>query len=286
MEIRSLEHIGFDTLFQGFENAFSDYEIDFDKEEVRSMLERRGYKPCLSFAAFADGEIVAFTLNGIGQFNGIPTAYDTGTGTVKDFRGQGLAGKIFSYSLPFLKEAGIRQYLLEVLQNNHKAINVYRKMGFKTTREFDCFRQNIAEIRNPGPIRPDTAIRIETIDADVVEEATTFCDFIPSWQNSFESIERGRPGLTCIGAFHSNGLVGYCVIDRTTGDLTRIAVDRNFRRRGIASHMLKKAMSMMETDFIKILNIPTDDSTLHGFLNDRNIPLINRQYEMILTVLA
>ena len=177
IEIRSLEFIDFDTLFQGFEKAFSDYEISFAKEEIRSMLKRRGYDSHLSFAAFADDEIVAFTLNGIGRFNGIPTAYDTGTGTVKDFRGQGLAGKIFSYSLPFLKEAGIRQYLLEVLHNNHKAINVYHKMGFETTREFDCFRQNIAEIRNPESTGQDTAIRIETIDADTVKESTTFCDF-------------------------------------------------------------------------------------------------------------
>ena len=246
------------------------------------MLIRRGYESRLSFAAFVDDEIVAFTLNGIGQFNGIPTAYDTATGTVKKYRGQGLAGKIFSYSLPFLKEAGIRQYLLEVLQNNHKAINVYRKMGFQTIREFDCFRQNIAEIRNPKPIETDTYIRIETIDIDAVICAKPFCDFTPSWQNSLESIKRGKPGLTCIGAFHSERLVGYCVFDQTTGDLTQIAIDHEFRRKGIASRLLKEAMLMMKTDFIKVLNIPTDDSALHGFLSDRNIPLMNRQYEMIL----
>lgn len=117
MEIRSLEHIDFDTLFEGFSNAFSDYEIHFDKNEVQFMLIRRGYVPHLSFAAFDNGKIVSFTLNGIGLFNGIPTAYDTGTGTVKSFRGRGIAGEIFKYSLPYLKEAGIRQYLLEVLQN-------------------------------------------------------------------------------------------------------------------------------------------------------------------------
>lgn len=284
MEIKSLEHIDFDTLFRGFENAFSDYEISFDKEEVRSMLIRRGYDSCLSFAAFVDNEIVAFTLNGIGRFNGIPTAYDTGTGTLKEYRGQGIAGKIFSHSLPFLREAGIRQYLLEVLQNNKKAINVYRKMGFVTTREFDCFRQNIAEIRNPDASRPNTTFRIELIDRDAVRDAKTFCDFTPSWQNSFESIERGKSGLTCIGAFHFDRLVGYCVIDCTTGDLTRIAVDRDFRRKGIASHLLRNAMSMMKTDFIKVLNIPTDDSTLRSFLTDRNISLINRQFEMVLTL--
>lgn len=95
MEIRNLEHTDFDTIFEGFEKAFSDYAIRFEKNEVHSMLERRGFDPKLSFAAFCNGEIVAFTLNGIGTFDGVLTAYDTGTGTRKEFRGQGLANKIF-----------------------------------------------------------------------------------------------------------------------------------------------------------------------------------------------
>lgn len=282
MVIRNLEHIDFDTLFRGFENAFSDYEIRFNKEEIRSMLLRRGYEPRLSFAAFVNNEIVAFTLNGIGQFNGISTAYDTGTGTVADFRRQGIPGKLFTHSLPFLKEAGIRQYLLEVLQNNHKAINVYRKMGFATTREFDCFRRKIAEIRKPDSIKPDAALRIETIDADAVRGAMSFCDFTPSWQNSLESVERGNRELTFIGAIHSDRLAGYCVFDPTTGDLTQIAVDRDFRHKGIATLLLHKASTIMTTDFIKVLNIPADDISLHSFLDERNIPIINRQFEMIL----
>lgn len=93
MEIRSLENIGFDTLFNAFERAFADYEIRFEKEEVRRMLTRRGYVPRLSFGAFDNGAIIAFTLNGIGMFNGVSTAYDTGTGTVKEYRGQGIAEK-------------------------------------------------------------------------------------------------------------------------------------------------------------------------------------------------
>ncbi len=107
MDFRSLENYNFETLFRGFERAFADYEIHFEKEEVRSMLQRRGYNPKLSFAFFDCGEIVAFTLNGIGEFNDIPTAYDTGTGTVKEYRGKRLAGEICTRSIPFLKDADI-----------------------------------------------------------------------------------------------------------------------------------------------------------------------------------
>lgn len=52
MEIRDLGNTDFETLFQGFENAFSDYEIRFQKDEVYSMLKRRGYLPgyCVRFS--------------------------------------------------------------------------------------------------------------------------------------------------------------------------------------------------------------------------------------------
>lgn len=282
MDIRNLENIDFDTLFEGFSNAFSDYEIHFDKDEVQSMLIRRGYVPNLSFAAFEGGKIVAFTLNGIGMFNGIRTAYDTGTGTVKDYRGCGLAGEIFRYSLPFLRQAGISQYLLEVLQNNHKAINVYRRMKFDTTREFDCFKQSIAGIDNHHSIRQCANLRIELIDTAIVRQAQSFCDFYPSWQNSIESIERGASELTCIGAFYLDELVGFCVFDRKSGDLTQIAVRKENRKQGVASRLLSEVIKQMSTDFVKVINVPSDNLSLLAFLKSKNIPLMNKQFEMVM----
>ena len=134
MEIRSLADTDFDTLYEAFALSFADYEIHPGREELRKMLRRRGFAPELSFAAFDDGRIAAFTLNGIGDFDGLRTAYDTGTATLPDYRAQGLATRIFEHSLPHLRAAGVRQYLLEVLQHNAKAISVYRKLGFETTR--------------------------------------------------------------------------------------------------------------------------------------------------------
>ena len=279
MGIKNLEHTDFETLFHGFEKAFADYEIHFEKEEVRSMLKRRGYNPQLSFAAFDNGKIVAFTLNGTGTFNGVPTAYDTGTGTVKQYRGQHIARRIFTHSLPFLKEAGVSQYLLEVLQNNQKAIGVYRRMNFEVTRELDCFRQTIEHIDYR---KVNTDCGIEQVDTNSIREAQLYCDFTPSWQNSFESIERGISELTCLGAFLDGKMVGYCVFDIHTGDLTQIAVSSKYRRKGIASRLLQEAIARLKTDFIKVLNISSDNPTMCAFLKNNNIPLASKQFEMIL----
>lgn len=278
MEIKSLEYTDFDTLFHSFERAFADYDIHFEKEEVRSMLTRRGYNPRLSFAAFDRGEIVAFTFNGIGTFHGIPTAYDTGTGTVKEYRGQGLAGQVFDFALPHLREAGIRQYLLEVLQNNDKAISVYRRMDFRTTGEFLCFRQTIESIRLPKAAAECT---IEPVGIEFIQRSQSFADFLPSWQNSMESIIRGASGLTFLGATVGGSPAGFCVFDPATGDISQIAVSREFRRRGIATRLLQEAVQGMRTDYVKVLNIRSTDSTLPAFLESRNIPLASRQFEMV-----
>lgn len=223
--------------------------------------------------------LLAFTLNGTGTFNGVPIAYDTGTGTVKAYRGQGIAGKIFTYSIPFLKEAGISQYLLEVLQNNPKAIAVYRRMSFEVTREFDCFRQTIECIDNR---KVNTDCIIAPVDTDAIRQAQGCCDFAPSWQNCIDSIERGAAGLMCLGAFLGGKRVGHCVFDVHTGDVTQIAVLNEYRRKGIGSRLLQEAMACMKTDFVKVLNISSDNSTMPAFLKSKNIPLASKQFEMVL----
>ena len=245
------------------------------------MLIRRGYSPQLSFAAVDNGEIVAFTLNGIGTFNDIPTAYDTGTGTVKEYRGQHIAEKIFAHSIPFLKEADISRYLLEVLENNRKAITVYERMGFVVTRNFDCFRQAIELLDNRTKNFP---CAIKQVDTDSIRQAQHSLDFTPSWQNGIESIERGASDLTSLGAFLDGKMAGHCVFDAHTGDLTQIAVLSEYRRRGIASRLLKEAVGRMQTDFIKVLNISSDNRTMSAFLKSKNIPLSSRQLEMALNL--
>lgn len=108
MEIKSLANTGFDTIFGAFAQAFADYEVQLDREQLQKMITRHGFVPGFSFAAVEGDQIVAFTLNGVGNFKGTLTAYDTGTGTLSEYRGKGLATKIFEYSIPYLKEAGIR----------------------------------------------------------------------------------------------------------------------------------------------------------------------------------
>lgn len=278
--IKSLDSLSFESLFLAFNRAFSDYEIQINREELSVMLSRRGFVPSLSFGLFENDNLISFTLNGIGEFNGEKTAYDTGTGTLKDFRGKGLASKIFQYSIPFLKEAGISQYLLEVLQHNTGAVSVYKKLGFTVSREFNYFTQLYSSVKVP---QKNIALEysIGEISLERRSEFAHFCDFVPSWQNGFEAILRRDKDFNVLGAFKGREIVGYCIFEPVSGDVTQIAVDRNHRRKGIASVLLSEALKSNRHNSVKVINTEISCESLTLFLNSCGIPLKGKQFEMI-----
>jgi len=279
MQINPLTKIDFPIIFEAFNQAFADYEMQLSAAQLQAMLKRRGFNPDLSFAAFEGKEIVSFTFNGIGNFNGMPTAYDTGTGTLKEYRGQGLATKVFEYSIPYLKKANIRQYLLEVLQHNTKAVSVYKNIGFETTREFNYFMQKNEDINNEIK-SADFPYSIQQIEIENYDSVSDFWDFHPSWQNSFEAIKRAAENFIGLGVFTEKTLVGYCVFEPISGDITQIAVDKKYRRKGIASLLLQEMIKLNKNDIIKIINTDISCNSITDFLKVKNIDVKGKQFEM------
>lgn len=278
MEIKSLKSATFDELFDAFGQAFADYELQLNKAELMTMLKRRGFDPELSFAAFDGNKIISFTCNGIGDFYGTPTAYDTGTGTLKDYRGKGVATQVFEYSIPYLKEAGIKAYLLEVLQHNTGAVSVYSKLGFEVTREFYYFRpekigDNFKAIDFPYSLQP--------IDINKYDSVSGFWDFKPSWQNSTEAINRAYKDFICLGVFMGDRLIGYGCFEPASGDVTQIAVDKSYRRKGIGSLLFQKMLEFNKHNSVKIVNTDTACNSMTAFLKAKNIEPTGKQFEMI-----
>lgn len=278
--IASLHDISFEKLFEAFQKAFSDYDFQLKADELRTMLTRRGFQADLSFGAFVKGELVAFTFNGIGSFKGVRTAYDTGTGTIKEFRGRGMATQIFNYSIPVLKVAGVKQYLLEVLQHNTKAVSVYKKLGFQVTREFNYFSQDANQLKYGNKKIPAGYV-IKEIELPEVNDLNGFYDFIPSWQNSFDSVKRMQEDFLISGAYHNSNLIGFCIFDPNSGDITQIAVHREHRRKGIASVLLQRMLEYNRHDAVKCVNAETSCESIIHFLNAFSIPIKGKQFEMI-----
>ena len=279
MEIRSLEGTHFDSLHRAFSLAFKDYEVQLNKIQLIKMLKRRGFNPNLSFAYFEKGEIVSFILNGIGTYNGILTAYDTGTGTIEDFRGKGLASSLFDYSLPYLRNENIQQYLLEVLQQNFNAFSLYQNMGFVISREFYYYIQNKNKFLINNSLALNDSIRF--IDVNQLENLSSFWDSHPSWQNGIEAICRDQDNFEIIASCDNKIIRGYCIYEPESGDIVQIAVDKRYRRKNIATNLINTAFSNIISDTIKVINTDTSCTTISGFLSSIGAEFSGKQYEML-----
>ena len=281
IEIRSLQGLPFRKVAEAFINAFSDYAITLDEQSLAALLKRRGARPDLSFAAFADDRIVSFIINGVGSYNGQTTAYDTGTGTIKEFRGLGLTDRIFTTAAAALVNAGVRSYLLEVLTDNEPAVRIYTRQGFSKVRDFDCFTadnsQAIATLS--GKNMPDLIITHSSVEN--IASLSGFMDFVPSWQNSFSSILRNPEAFLCLTAYDGDTPIGFGVSETAYGDISLLAVDRNRRRQGIGSAILLRLLEQNRCQRAKALNIDNRCREMTLFLEASGFELSCRQYEMI-----
>ncbi len=283
MQIKSLTGIGIEKIHEAFKKAFVDYAEPFNLSvgELQYMIERRGFNGELSYGAFVEEEMVGFTLNGLGDWNGKLTAYDTGTGVIKDYRQQKVASRIFDESLPLLKAQGVEQYLLEVIKINTKAVGLYKKKGFVVTREFDYYVSSKDQINlNRKSLQGDYSIgNIEDPDWNHLQ---SFWDFQPSWQNSIASVTRKLEHFSMVGVFYQDTLVGYGCMERSTGDIPQLAVHPNFRRQGLASELFLQLMELASPVAIKMINTWNDSIPIKMFLKNLGLKPRHGQYEMIL----
>lgn len=284
-EIISLDKVSEDELYACHVRAFKNYPFQWTRKALFKTLKRRGYEPSLSFGAFYNGELVSFTLNGIGEFMGVKSAYDTGTGTVEEHRGKGLATAIFEHSLPFLLQEDIKQYILEVLIENRQAYSLYKQQGFIITRALDCFITPLDKWRFV-PLRRNTDVQIKPFKLEHIRSFKDSFDFELSWQNSFQSIFRQPKSFKAIGAYHEDKLVGFGVIEPSSGDIPILFVDKDHRVQGIGTRLLWELSVLNKADILKIVNIEMEQMHITQFVKTSGIPRVARQFEMIKNIEA
>ncbi len=190
---KTLESISDEELCLAWQEAFADYAASATASQLLAMFKRRGYMSEVSMGAFVDNRIISMTLNGIGTYNGMCTAYDTSTGTVMAYRRKGIAKRLFQEILPLLKQKNAQQYILEVLTSNVNAKSLYLSIGFSVIREFCFFCQPIRDFQgNLYAKATDTVLTIKCVELSALPDDSSLSemwDFHPSWQNSSESMK-------------------------------------------------------------------------------------------------
>ncbi len=113
-------------------------------------------------------------------------------------------------------------------------------------------------------------------------ELTEFWDFVPSWQNSIDSINAVSDSFIYSIVHLDDNIVGYGVIDKKTGDIPQIAVNKNYRRKGIAKSIITDLMKNTESYNINVINVDGRSKSMKDFLLKLGFECGVSQYEMIL----
>jgi len=273
---RLLTAADFHPLYECFLEAFSDYQINLQmtEEQFEQRVIRDGVELELSAGAFHAERMIGFYMNGRGMWHGQDTAYDAGTGVVPAYRRSGVAIQLFDFIAPRLKERGIKQYLLEVITSNERAVALYRKLGFEETRTLAALRANEA-VKTAGDVEGVSIRQMDEPDWDVF---CAYWDGEPSWQNSMDAVERIRNQCQIVGAFVDEKCVGYGIVFKPSGILMQLAVAQEFRRRGIGRRILA---SLSGDRVLKTNNVEEKLKGTLEFYKACGFEIVLRQFEMI-----
>jgi ribosomal protein S18 acetylase RimI-like enzyme len=278
-----------DSLYDCFLAAFSDYEVDMQmsREQFRQRIVRDGVCLEMSAGAFDAKRMIGFCINGVGLWQGIETAYDAGTGVIREYRGRGVGKELFAFLTPRLKDKGIKQYLLEVLTSNTPAASLYRKLGFVDTRRLAVFRSEPQKEPQKGPQKGTKGtkgttreITIRTIERPDWNLYQSFWDGYPSWQNSIDAVERIAEDRTIVGAYVVDECAGYGVMFRPAASLMQLAVALCHRRKGLGS-MILSTLEQEVSERLKINNIDETLTNARAFYEASGYKLVLGQYEMV-----
>jgi ribosomal protein S18 acetylase RimI-like enzyme len=272
----------FAALYATFTEAFSDYVYPFALTEAqfRNHLLLNGVDLSRTAGCFIDGRLVGFSLNGFGEWDGVPTVYDAGSGVIPSYRRRHICEAMFDMMLPALARDGIGQCLLEVITSNTGAVMLYEKLGFQVKREL-ALLQCDGELRCPGPVANDVTVR--PMDRPDWELFSTFWDGLPSWQNSAEAITRSQRNKTVIGAFANGKCVGYIIYSSKFGRAAQMAVDKGYRNHGVGTALLKAMLADTADGYsMQIINIDKSIPGAVHFFEEHGFFERIAQYEMVL----
>jgi ribosomal protein S18 acetylase RimI-like enzyme len=277
MEIRSLSHTSLDNIIEALQSAFSDYFVpisgDLSYWENRLRIARIDYS--LSFGMFDQEKLVGFILNGIDPSDGKLTAFNTGTGVIPEYRNRQIIDQLYAAAQPAFIRHGISQYALEVIEENKKAMRVYERIGFRTSRHFRCFK---------GQIRP-TGAAVETravsfpghhpdMDADEAWQ---------SWDHMQPAIALAGALYTCFEVVSGGRAIGYFMINLQNGYIARLNLYSNPQANDWQL-LLNGIAQIAET--VKLNNVDSRRTDLTAYLLQAGLENYINQYEMKMDLIS
>lgn len=275
MDSRTLTESDLKGLYETFKSAFSDSVVKLQPTEAE--FEHRIFNKLhvdgdISAGMFDGDSMVGFIMHASNIYQGIPTAYNGGTGVLPGFRNQRVAEQLYAYLIPKIQVKFLARILLEVVENNENAIKLYEKIGFTFKRRFLCYKQL-------NPINHSS--ELEVVEGTISDVDFNFMDFDSSFLDSEEHLNLGREKVLLV---RKNDLViGYLIFQPHLGRISQMAISRLYRQEGAGLALIAAAQHHTARP-LTIMNIPEDEVGFDSFLKKCGFENQINQFEMELII--
>lgn len=268
MEYKTLDRVKRAQLIECVNKAFSDYavKICFDEISFEKYIIGSGVDLSLSFCAVHGSEIVGFILNSVNIYNGDKSAFIAGTGVIPACRGKGVFSNIYKVSETELGKKGVKRYYLEVLQQNDKAIRLYKSKGFTVSREL-----SVMQCRQP--LKRDCNFKYQIIPLNQFDfsKFRQLTIVSPSYEHC-EQVINGRDSY-CVALSESEKK--FCIYDKENGSLIQLGYENLDGLQQLLSEIISNY------NVVTAKNIDLKFTEVVNMLHEIGFNEIVRQFEMV-----
>ncbi len=256
MEIRNLQDTKLELIVACLLKSFANYFVKMPASvpywRERFKLGRVDFSH--SYGVFEAGELVAFIINGIDEYEGLKTAFNTGTGVLPAFRGKALVDQIYEVALPALRAIGVERCALEVIQKNARAIRVYERIGFQKMSALFSFKMEAF------PLDAEFSLRAE--DYNTLSKTYGKSTSHYAWDHQVAAVRLAGDTFESYSVWkRPKQLIGHFTINATKGDLIQFEARPDQLPNLFAGiqHLIKK---------VRIINIDDRNVARMAFLQE------------------
>ncbi len=190
---------------EGFEGYF--VKMNFSLEQFLKRLVHEELSAKHSILLYDGDTPVGIVLNGMREIDGKKLAWNGGTGIAPAYRNKGLGRLAIAECIRIYEEEGVESATLEAIAENHPAIGLYEKMGYKTIGRL----MNYSCSKSIGLPARSAAYRTEVRSPAELSRLPFFHENRP-WQTQRRSIQNGEAivlidevGKECAYAIYQKG---------------------------------------------------------------------------------
>ena len=264
----TLSNISLPTLLETFNNAFSSYDVpvSMDLNQLVSHTESIGYRKEDSMGLFDQGRLVGFLL--VGRRGNL--AYDGATGIIPSYQGKGLAHLLIDKTLEHLKTKNVSCFILEVIDTNTRAKELYRKHGFCDKRSLLCYKIETQKLLE----KEQELVKLVDQTSITLQEGPCTA----SWQNNNDSVLQGKFRVMDIIAH--DRIRGQICFNQIKGSIAQIFINEHDRGQKYAQNAIIELSKYATTPSISMLNVDSSYLPMQALLVKSGFSLFLTQTEM------